>query len=93
MKNASTLLFLFPFFPFQLYFAEKLLSSCSYALQVAKFFEFVKKKKEDSAFDENALKVNQQQLLLPHKGLWVPERKDLPESLRSLDFRTVSFSH
>ena len=61
----------------------------SYARQVAEFFEFVKKGKEDSPVSEDASKGNQPQVLLPHqRGLWVPDGKYFPESpLKSLDFR------
>ncbi|XP_027094876.1 uncharacterized protein [Coffea arabica] len=60
-----------------------------YARQVAEFFEFVKKGKEDSPVSEDASKGNQPQVLLPHqRGLWVPDGKYFPESpLKSLDFR------
>ncbi|XP_058218137.1 uncharacterized protein LOC131329087 [Rhododendron vialii] len=63
-----------------------------YARQVAEFFEFVKKKKEDPAeqkFGETAKTTQQPQLLVPHKGgLWVPNGKHFPESaLKSMDFR------
>lgn len=66
-----------------------------YARQVAKFFEFVKKKKEVPPVKsgEDAAKSGQPQVLLPHKGgLWVPGGQNFSESaLRSLDFRrTIS---
>lgn len=64
-----------------------------YARQVAEFFEFVKKKKEDDPADKfgEAAKSSQPQpqVLLPQKGgLWVPDGKHFPDSaLKSLDFR------
>ncbi|THF99285.1 hypothetical protein TEA_028166 [Camellia sinensis var. sinensis] len=60
-----------------------------YARQVAKFFEFVKKKKEEPAEKVGeAAKNGQPQVMLPHKGLWMPNEKHFPESaLKSLDFR------
>ncbi|GMP48014.1 hypothetical protein CsSME_00015518 [Camellia sinensis var. sinensis] len=60
-----------------------------YARQVAKFFEFVKKKKEEPAEKVGeAAKNSQPQVMLPHKGLWMPNDKHFPESaLKSLDFR------
>ncbi|GLT77571.1 hypothetical protein SLA2020_491410 [Shorea laevis] len=62
-----------------------------YAQQVAKFFEFVKKKKEVSSTTagEGGLARNQSQVLLPQQGgLWTPDARHFPESaLKSLDFR------
>lgn len=60
-----------------------------YARQVAKFFEFVKKKKEEPAEKVGeAAKNGQPQVMLPHKGLWMRNEKHFPESaLKSLDFR------
>ncbi|KAK6116696.1 hypothetical protein DH2020_049578 [Rehmannia glutinosa] len=62
-----------------------------YARQVAEFFEFVKKKKEDSDYTvgENAAKSNQGQIVLPHHGnLWLPGKQPFPDSaIKSLDFR------
>lgn len=60
-----------------------------YARQVAEFFEFVKKKKEDQSAEECAAMSNQPKVLLPHKGgFWLPDGKHFPESaLQSLDFR------
>ncbi|KAF0919300.1 hypothetical protein E2562_029154 [Oryza meyeriana var. granulata] len=60
-----------------------------YARQVAEFFEFVKKKKEDpSAESSNSDKSTNKQIMLPHRGsLWVSEGSHLPESaLNSLNF-------
>ncbi|KAL3503917.1 hypothetical protein ACH5RR_033758 [Cinchona calisaya] len=72
-------------------FSKDIEAKRHYARQVAEFFEFVKKKKEDSVsqVSEDASKGNQPQVLLPHQGgLWVPDAKHLPESaLKSLDFR------
>ncbi|KAH9757847.1 dNK domain-containing protein [Citrus sinensis] len=60
-----------------------------YARQVAEFFEFVKKKKEDQSAEECAAMSNQAKVLLPHKGgFWLPDGKHFPESaLKSLDLR------
>ncbi|ESR47826.1 dNK domain-containing protein [Citrus sinensis] len=60
-----------------------------YARQVAEFFEFVKKKKEDQSAEECAATSNQAKVLLPHKGgFWLPDGKHFPESaLKSLDLR------
>ena len=60
-----------------------------YARQVAEFFEFVKKKKDDPAHKVGEVaKSIQPQLLLPHRGgLWVPDGKHFLESaLKSFDF-------
>ncbi|GKV09082.1 hypothetical protein SLEP1_g20629 [Rubroshorea leprosula] len=62
-----------------------------YAQQVAKFFEFVKKKKEVSSTTagEGGPARNQSEVLLPQQGgLWTPDARHFPESaLKSLDFR------
>ncbi|PKA57348.1 hypothetical protein AXF42_Ash013535 [Apostasia shenzhenica] len=61
-----------------------------YARQVAEFFAFVQRKKEENLEkDAESGDRNQQQILLPHKGdLWVPESRNLHDSaLKSLDFR------
>lgn len=66
-----------------------------YARQVAEFFEFVKKKKEDpSAESSGGDKSTNKQIMLPHRGgLWVPEGNPLPGSaLNSLDFRRAMSS-
>lgn len=63
---------------------------CRYARQVAAFFEFVKKKKEDPTHKvDQAAKSNQPNLLLPNNGgFWVPNGKHFPGlPLESLDFR------
>lgn len=63
---------------------------CRYARQVAAFFEFVKKKKEDPTHKVGqAAKSNQPNLLLPNNGgFWVPNGKHFPGlPLESLDFR------
>lgn len=63
---------------------------CRYARQVAAFFEFVKKKKEDPTHKVcQAAKSNQPNLLLPNNGgFWVPNGKHFPGlPLESLDFR------
>ncbi|XP_074334127.1 uncharacterized protein LOC141671710 [Apium graveolens] len=58
-----------------------------YARQVADFFQFVKKKKEDTSSE--ASKSSQPHGLIPNQGgLWLPNGKHLPDSaLNSLDFR------
>ncbi|XP_009625493.1 uncharacterized protein [Nicotiana tomentosiformis] len=60
-----------------------------YARQVADFFEFVKKKKEDTPeAGEELPKGNQAPFLLPQNGgLWVPDGKFSESALKSLDFR------
>ncbi|GAB4844801.1 hypothetical protein Ancab_038189 [Ancistrocladus abbreviatus] len=62
-----------------------------YARQVAEFFEFVKRKKEDSTpkAGGEAGKKSQSHVLLPHHHeLWVPRGKPFPDSaLQSFDFR------
>ncbi|KAK1371807.1 dNK domain-containing protein [Heracleum sosnowskyi] len=58
-----------------------------YARQVADFFQFVKKQKEDTSSE--AAKSSQPDGLIPNQGgLWLPNGKHLPDSaLNSLDFR------
>lgn len=70
-------------------FSKDIEAKRHYARQVAEFFEFVKKKKEDSHVGEDKLKGSQPEVLLPHqRGLWVPDGKCFPESaLKSLEFR------
>ncbi|CAK9177534.1 unnamed protein product [Ilex paraguariensis] len=76
-------------------FSNDIEAKQQYAQQVAKFFEFVKKKKEVPAakVGEAAASSSKPQVLLPHKGLWVPDGKHFPKSaLESLDFRrAISF--
>ncbi|GFY96861.1 P-loop containing nucleoside triphosphate hydrolases superfamily protein [Actinidia rufa] len=70
-------------------FTKDIEAKRQYARQVAEFFEFVKKKKDDPAHKVGEVaKSIQPQLLLPHRGgLWVPDGKHFPESaLKSFDF-------
>ncbi|XAR55644.1 Deoxycytidine kinase [Bertholletia excelsa] len=71
-------------------FSKDIEAKRQYARQVAEFFEFVKKKKEDlvNRVGEKG-KMAESQVLLPQKGgLWVPDGKHFPESaLKSLEFR------
>lgn len=72
-------------------FSKDIEAKQQYARQVAEFFEYVKKEKEDTAKsveESNGSRGSQSQVLLPHGGLWVPPQgKNFPESLKSLDFR------
>ncbi|PKI54118.1 hypothetical protein CRG98_025482 [Punica granatum] len=66
-----------------------------YASQVAQFFEFVKKRKEEepstNAAGTGGSQGQQQILLSPKGGLWMPDGQPFPESaLGSLDFRKLS---
>ncbi|CAN6463850.1 unnamed protein product [Victoria cruziana] len=65
-----------------------------YAGQVARFFEFVKKKKEtpSSKPDEDE-RSRKQQIVLPNKGdFWTPDKSLFPTSLEQFDFkRAMSF--
>ncbi|XP_062101332.1 uncharacterized protein LOC133807177 [Humulus lupulus] len=60
-----------------------------YARQVAEFFEYVKKKKEDEPINASeGKKTKQPQILLPPDGeLWVPNKHFPGSALKSLDFR------
>ncbi|KAK4741053.1 hypothetical protein SAY87_024641 [Trapa incisa] len=62
-----------------------------YASQVAKFFEFVKKRQEEAP-SSNGGRQSQRQVLLPPKGgLLMPDGRPIRESaLGSLDFRKLS---
>ncbi|XP_022859952.1 deoxyguanosine kinase, mitochondrial-like [Olea europaea var. sylvestris] len=71
-------------------FSRDMEAKQQYARQVADFFEFVKKKKEDtsSKAGENRTISNQPQVFLPRRGLLMPGAQHFPESaLKSLDFR------
>ncbi|KAL7607486.1 uncharacterized protein LOC111921556 [Lactuca sativa] len=73
-------------------FSKDIEAKQQYARQVAEFFEYVKKVKEVPAEGVEGSSSggtgSQSQVLLPHGGLWVPPQgKNLPESLKSLDFR------
>lgn len=54
-----------------------------YARQVAEFFEFVKRRKEDSP-PETEKKNGSQQIMLPEGGLWVPNGSQFPHSALGL---------
>ncbi|KAI4320193.1 hypothetical protein MLD38_033699 [Melastoma candidum] len=73
-------------------FSRDIEAKRQYASQVAQFFKFVKKRKEDAP-DDTAVMANsgQQQVVLPPNGqLWMPGGKHFPEAaLRSLDFRSA----
>ncbi|KAL0927064.1 hypothetical protein M5K25_001219 [Dendrobium thyrsiflorum] len=61
-----------------------------YARQVAEFFAFVQRKKDDETPEKaKEVKLTSQQFLLPQEGsLWIPESCPLPDSaLKSLDFK------
>ncbi|RDY14460.1 Deoxycytidine kinase, partial [Mucuna pruriens] len=72
-------------------FSKDIEAKRQYARQVAEFFEFVKKKKEDPSKEavEGESSQAQPQMLLPHEGgLWLPDGKPFPqEALKPLDFR------
>ncbi|KAK1433339.1 hypothetical protein QVD17_10249 [Tagetes erecta] len=71
-------------------FSKDIEAKQQYARQVAEFFEYVKKVKEVPAKgnEESSSRGSQSQVLLPHGGLWVPPQKgNISESLKSLDFR------
>lgn len=70
-------------------FSKDIEAKRQYARQVAEFFEYVKKKKEVPSLEVGeGARNSQPQMMLPHKGLWVPDGKHFPESaLKSLDFR------
>ncbi|KAJ0087231.1 hypothetical protein Patl1_07765 [Pistacia atlantica] len=72
-------------------FSRDIEAKKQYARQVAEFFEFVKKKKEDQPMQpaEGGAKGTQPKVLLPNTGgFWLPDGKHFPESaLKSLDFR------
>lgn len=68
-----------------------MLSICRYAHQVAEFFEFVKKKKEDASelSTKDAPGKAHPKIMLPNQGgFWTPGGQNFPESaLKSLDFQ------
>ncbi|KAF5731561.1 hypothetical protein HS088_TW18G00241 [Tripterygium wilfordii] len=72
-------------------FSKDIEAKREYARQVAEFFEFVKKKNEDSstpAGEQHPTGIERQVLLPSKGGFWVPDGKHFPESaLKSLDFR------
>ncbi|KAG9444161.1 hypothetical protein H6P81_015501 [Aristolochia fimbriata] len=70
-------------------FSKDVEAKRQYARQVAKFFEFVKKKKDSTDLTDNGKKNENQQIVMPSRsGLWVPDANHFPESaLKSLEFR------
>ncbi|PAN19385.1 hypothetical protein PAHAL_3G270300 [Panicum hallii] len=66
-----------------------------YARQVAEFFEFVKKKKEEAPSEQSADKgCMNPQVMLPNRGrLWVPEGNPFAGSPMNLDFRRAMSSY
>ncbi|CAN6350925.1 unnamed protein product [Urochloa humidicola] len=67
-----------------------------YAQQVAEFFEFVKKKKEEAPSEQTGADKDRMnpQVLLPNRGrLWVPEGNPFAGSPMNLDFRRAMSSY
>ncbi|CAN6337520.1 unnamed protein product [Urochloa humidicola] len=67
-----------------------------YARQVAEFFEFVKKKKEEAPSEQTGADKDRMnpQVLLPNRGrLWVPEGNPFAGSPMNLDFRRAMSSY
>nr|CAB3461386.1 unnamed protein product [Digitaria exilis] len=67
-----------------------------YARQVAEFFEFVKKKKEEAPSDQTSADKDRMnpQVMLPNRGrLWVPEGNPFAGSPMNLDFRRAMSSY
>ncbi|CAN6341922.1 unnamed protein product [Urochloa humidicola] len=67
-----------------------------YARQVAEFFEFVKKKKEEAPSEQAGADKDRMnpQVLLPNSGrLWVPEGNPFAGSPMNLDFRRAMSSY
>lgn len=75
-------------------FSKDIEAKREYARQVAEFFEFVKKRKENTPNEGGEGYKNRPQVLLPHGGsLWVPDGKHFPSSaLKSLEFRRTMSS-
>ncbi|KAL0917694.1 hypothetical protein M5K25_012774 [Dendrobium thyrsiflorum] len=75
-------------------FSRDIEAKRQYARQVAEFFAFVKRKKEESPEKSTNPGPRNQQILLPGKdGLWVPDGTPFPDSaLKSLDFRRAMSS-
>ncbi|PKU70858.1 uncharacterized protein LOC110093216 [Dendrobium catenatum] len=75
-------------------FSRDIEAKRQYARQVAEFFAFVKRKKEESPEKSTNAGSRNQQILLPGKdGLWVPDGPPFPDSaLKSLDFRRAMSS-
>ncbi|KAJ6825325.1 uncharacterized protein M6B38_380670 [Iris pallida] len=78
-------------------FSKDIEAKRQYARQVAEFFEFVKRKKEDPPSQTGTDGKNiGRQIGLPHKGgLWVPDGGQFPvqSALESLDFRKAMSSY
>ncbi|KAJ6817307.1 uncharacterized protein M6B38_412185 [Iris pallida] len=78
-------------------FSKDIEAKRQYARQVAEFFEFVKRKKEDPPPQTGPDGKNiGRQIMLPHKGsLWVPDGGQFPvqSALESLDFRKAMSSY
>ncbi|XP_068664000.1 uncharacterized protein [Aristolochia californica] len=75
-------------------FSKDVEAKRQYARQVAKFFEFVKKKKDSTDLTDDGKKNGNQQIVMPSRsGLWVPDKNHFPESaLKSLEFtRAMSY--
>ncbi|KAK9134853.1 hypothetical protein Syun_014183 [Stephania yunnanensis] len=70
-------------------FTKDIEAKQQYARQVAEFFEFVKQHKGIPSSKVGADEKNSnQQVMLPHKQLWMPNSNQFPESaLKSLDFK------
>ena len=69
---------------------------CRYARQVAEFFEFVKKKKEEATSEQSGANKGRMspQVMLPKRGrLWVPEGHPFAGSPMNLDFRRAMSSY
>jgi len=67
-----------------------------YARQVAEFFEFVKKKKEEATSEQSGANKGRMspQVMLPKRGrLWVPEGNPFAGSPMNLDFRRAMSSY
>ncbi|XP_020584440.1 uncharacterized protein LOC110027384 [Phalaenopsis equestris] len=75
-------------------FSRDIEAKRQYARQVAEFFSFVKRKKEETTEKGTNAGSRNQQILLPGKGgLWVPDGSPFPDSaLKSLDFRRAMSS-
>ncbi|PON76984.1 Deoxynucleoside kinase domain containing protein [Trema orientale] len=69
-------------------FSKDIEAKRQYARQVAEFFEYVKKKKDEPTKAGEGDKTKQPQILLPPEGeLWLPNKHFPGSALKSLDFR------
>ncbi|KAF9601449.1 hypothetical protein IFM89_020216 [Coptis chinensis] len=69
-------------------FSKDIEAKEQYARQVAKFFEFVKKKQEVPLMKVGAdMNKSNKHVVLPNKGLWVPGRSPFPDASMPLEFR------